>query len=183
MFAHDIYFICILQQEAHLAKSPALTQCIGRGPAGFGVQTDQLPFDTLSTSKRVKALRVLCDNLAKVHKSGDEAEATRLSRESYSELRKAWERGVEEVLLGSTVTRFDEGISTLKLKEVVVDDSDYEAVTIGMTKCSKYSGHDPAKAALLATPHPDDLREDIQKLEDWRVSVESRKTETRKRRK
>lgn len=183
VFTHDIYFLCILQQESDLAHTQALTQCIGRGAAGFGVQTDRLPFDTLSTSKRVKALGGLCDNLAKVHKSGDEAEATRLTREAYSHLRMAWERGVEEVLLGGTVTRFNEGISTLKLKEVEVEDADYDAVAIGMTKSSKYSGHDPATAAHLGTPNPDDLREDIKKLEDWRANVEKRKAATRVRRK
>lgn len=183
VFTHDIYFLCILQQEAELANSPAATQCIGRGPAGFGVHSDSLPFDTLKTSKRVKMLRGLCDTVSKVHKSGDEAEATRLSREAYSKLRMAWERGVEEVLLQGTVTRFTEGISTSMLRYVVVEDTDYEAINTGMTKCSKYSGHDPARVAQLATPHPDDLREDIDKLEEWRASVEKRKVAVEARRK
>jgi energy-coupling factor transporter ATP-binding protein EcfA2 len=175
IFTHDIYFLCILQQEAELAGRPATTQCIGRGVTGFGVQTDRLPFDTLSTSKRVKALRQLCDNVSRVHNSGDEAEATRLTREAYSHLRMAWERGVEEVLLQGAVTRFVEGVSTQKLKYVVVEDSDYEAINIGMTKSSKFSGHDPAVSAHLPTPHPDDLRADIDILEKWRASVEARK--------
>lgn len=183
VFTHDIYFLCILQQEADLVGSSAATQCIGRGPTGFGIQTDRLPFDTLSTSKRVKALRGLCDNVAKVHKSGDEAEATRLSREAYSHLRMAWERGVEEVLLQGAVTRFAEGVSTQKLKYVIVEDSDYEAINIGMTKSSKFSGHDPARVAQLPTPHPDDLRDDIDKLETWRARVEMRKAAVEARRK
>jgi len=183
VFTHDIYFLCILQQEADLAGSPAATHCIGRGSAGFGVQTDRLPFDTLSTSKRVKVLRVLCDNVAKAHRLGDEAEATRLSREAYSHLRMAWERGVEEVLLQGVVTRFTEGVSTLKLKYVIVEDSDYDAINKGMTKSSKFSGHDPARVAQLPTPHPDDLRDDIEKLETWRAGVETRKTAVEARRK
>jgi len=183
VFTHDIYFLCIVQQEAEMAGAPATTQYIGRGPTGFGVQADRLPFDTLSTSKRVKALRTLCDNVARIHKSGDEAEATRLSREAYSHLRMAWERGVEEVLLQGAVTRFVEGVSTQKLKYVVVEDSDYDAINIGMTKSSKYSGHDPAAAAQLATPHPDDLKVDIEKLENWRSAVEARKASVEARRK
>jgi hypothetical protein len=174
VFTHDIYFLCILQQEAELAAASVTTQCIGRGPAGFGVQTDRLPFDTLSTTKRVKALRALCDKVAKAHESGDEAQATRLTREAYSHLRMAWERGVEEVLLQGAVTRFIEGVSTQKLRYVTVEDSDYEAINIGMTKSSKFSGHDPAMPAHLSTPHPDDLREDIEKLESWRASVVAR---------
>lgn len=183
VFTHDIYFLCIVQQEAELAGVPASTQYIGRGPAGFGVQADRLPFDALSTSKRVKALRTLCDNVAKVHKSGDEAEAKRLTREAYSHLRMAWERGVEEVLLQGAVTRFVEGVSTQKLKYVIVEDSDYEAINIGMTKSSKFSGHDPAMPANLPTPHPDELKADIDKLENWRAAVEGRKTAIEARRK
>nr|WP_255435066.1 AAA family ATPase [Rhodoferax sp. BLA1] len=183
VFTHDIYFLCIIQQEADLSGSPATTQCIGKGTAGFGVQADRLPFDTLSTSKRVKALRQLCDNVAIIHKTGDEAETTRLTREAYAHLRMAWERGVEEVLLQGAVTRFIEGVSTQKLKYVIVEDSDYQAINAGMTKSSKYSGHDPATPAQLATPHYDDLRADIDKLESWRAAVEARKSTVEARRK
>lgn len=183
VFTHDIYFLCIIQQQAALAHATVTTQCIGRGPAGFGIQADRLPFDTLSTSKRVKALRQMRDNVAKVHNAGDAAAATRLSREAYSHLRMAWERGVEEVLLQSTVTRFEEGVSTQRLRGVVVEDGDYDAVNAGMTKSSKFSGHDPAMAAHIPTPHPDELRDDIEKLETWRASVEARKSATEARRK
>lgn len=183
VFTHDIYFLCILQQEAKLARSLVTTQCIGRGPAGFGIQTDSLPFDVLTTKERVKVLRGLCAAVAKAHKSGDEAEATRLTREAYAQLRMAWERGVEEVLFQGTVARFAEGVSTSRLRDVVVEDSDYEAVTIGMTKCSKYSGHDAARIAQLPTPHFDNLLEDIENLEEWRASVEKRKAAVGARRK
>ncbi|QAY84087.1 AAA family ATPase [Pseudomonas arsenicoxydans] len=175
VFTHDIYFLCIVQQEAELAGVPATTQCIGRGAAGFGIQTERLPFDTLSTSKRVKELRQFQARVAKHHKLGEEAETTRLTRDAYSHLRMAWERGVEEVLFQGVVTRFIEGVSTQKLKYVVVEDSDYEAINAGMTKSSKFAGHDPASAAHLPTPHPDELGVDIDQLEAWRVSVEARK--------
>ena len=183
VFTHDIYFLCIIQQEAAQAGCAESTQCIGRGQAGFGVQASRLPFDTLSTSKRVKALRTMCDEVLRVHKTGDEAEATRLSREAYSHLRMAWERAVEEVLFQGVVTRFAEGVSTQRLKSVIVEDSDYDAIDAGMTKSSKFSGHDPAKPAQLATLHPDDLRADIDKLEMWRASVEARKAVVEARRK
>ena len=183
IFTHDIYFLCILQQEAAQAGCAESTQCIGRGQAGFGVQASRIPFDTLSTSKRVKVLRNMCDEVLRVHKTGDEVEATRLSREAYSHLRMAWERAVEEILFQSVITRFTEGVSTQRLKSVIVEDSDYDAIDEGMTKSSKFSGHDPAMSAQLATPHPDDLRCDIDKLEAWRVAVEARKAAIEARRK
>jgi energy-coupling factor transporter ATP-binding protein EcfA2 len=183
VFTHDVYFLRIVQQQAELERTNISTQCIGRGPAGFGIQTDRLPFDTLSTSKRVKALRSMQLEVARAYKANEEAEATRLSREAYSHLRMAWERGVEEVLLDNTIVRFDEGVSTQRLKGVVVEDADYHEVNAGMTKSSKFSGHDPAMAAQIPTPHPDELRDDIDRLESWRASVEARKATVQARRK
>ena len=183
VFTHDIYFLCIVQQQAALAHATVVIQCLGRGPAGFGVQADRLPFDTLTTKQRVKDLRQKHDRMSKAHATGAEAEATRLSREAYSHLRMAWERGVEEVLLQGTVTRFGEGVSTNRLRGVVVEDGDYDSVYFGMTKSSKFSGHDPAMAAHLPTPHPDELRDDIEQLETWRASVDARKLITEARRK
>ena len=87
------------------------------------------------------------------------------------------------MLLQSTVTRFEEGVSTLRLRGVVVEDGDYDSVNVGMTKSSKFSGHDPAMAAHLPTPHSDELRDDIDKLETWRASVEARKSIVEARRK
>lgn len=107
----------------------------------------------------------------------------RLSREAYSHLRMAWERGVEEVLLDNTVVRVDEGVSTQRLKGVVLEDADCDAVNAGMTKSSKFSGHDPAMAVQIPTPHPDELRDDIDKLETWRAAVEARKATVQARRK
>lgn len=181
VLTHDIYFLCILQQEADTAGVNFDPQCIRKAPAGFGVQTDRLPFDAMTTSKRVKALRAMHEGTARAHKAGDDNEATRLTRDTYYNLRLAWERGVEEVLFQGAVTRFNEGVSTQKLSYVVVEDHDYAEIDAGMTKSSKFA-HDPAFGAQLPTPHPDDLLADINALETWRRSVETRKNAIRARR-
>lgn len=182
VLTHDIYFLCILQQESESAGIEPVTQCIHRTAEGFGVQTDDLPFDTLSTSKRVKALRAMHGKVAQLHKAGDEANARRATRSAYSHLRMAWERGVEEVLFQGVVTRFGEGVSTLRLRSVVVEDADHAAIDAGMSKSSKFAGHDPAMPAHLPTPHPDELQADIEALETWRKSVEDRKKDVEARR-
>lgn len=181
VLTHDIYFLCILQQEADAVGLEFSPQCIRKASNGFGVQTERLPFDAMSTLKRVKALRQMQDAAAKAHNAGDEDETKRLTRNAYHHLRLAWERSVEEVLFQGAVTRFDEGISTKKLSYVIVEDTDYETIEAGMTKSSKFE-HDPAYAAHLPTPHPDELFVDIEGLETWRKSVESRKEAIRLRR-
>lgn len=181
VLTHDIYFLCILQQEADAVGLDFSPQCIRKDSTGFGVQTERLPFDAMITSKRVKSLRQMHEATAKAHKEGDEDKEKRLTRDTYYHLRLAWERGVEEVLLQGAVTRFGEGISTQKLSYVVVEDSDYAKIEAGMAKSSKFA-HDPALGAHLPTPHPDELSADIEALETWRKSVESRKDAIRVRR-
>lgn len=178
VFTHDIYFLCILQQEAEGAGVEPTTQCIHRTAQGFGVQTDRLPFDTLATSKRVKALRDKHQRVAALHKAGEEELATLATRDAYSHLREGWERGVEEVLFQNVVVRFREGVSTQALKGVTVDDDDYKAIDAGMTKSSKFAGHDPAHAAHLPRPHPDELLQDIEALEAWRKKTDDRSKTT-----
>ena len=58
---------------------------------------------------------------------------------------------------------------------------DYAVIDAGMTKSSKFA-HDPALGAHLPTPHPDELLADIEALETWRKSVETRKDAIRARR-
>ncbi len=181
VLTHDIYFLCILQQEAEAAGLDLSPQCIRKAPNGFGVQTDRLPFDTMTTSKRVGSLRQMHVAAAKAHTTNNEDEAKRITRDTYYHLRLAWERGVEEVLFQGVVTRFGEGISTQKLNCVEVDDTDYSVIDAGMTKSSKFA-HDPALGAHLPTPHPDELLADIETLETWRKSVDKRKDVVRARR-
>ncbi|TIH07487.1 AAA family ATPase [Pseudomonas leptonychotis] len=174
VFTHDIYFLCILQQKAEEADAELSTQCIRRTGAGFGVQTDRIPFDKLKTKARIGALRQLHVSVERAYKAGEEDDYKRLTRDAYYHLRLAWERAVEEVLFQSVIQRFNEGVSTQNLRYVVVEDDDYAEIDAGMTKSSKFE-HDAAAPAQLPTPHPDELKGDIERLETWRAAVEARK--------
>lgn len=183
VFTHDLYFLCILQQEAKQIGVELTTLSIGRAPAGFGICSEDIPFDGATCSKRVKSLRTLQVDVARAHNNGEEAIAAKLTREAYSLLRRTWERGIEEVLFAETVLRFSEGVYTQRLSAVEVSDDDYRAIDTGMTSCSKFSGHDGAASANVPTPPPDDLKDDIETFETWRKNVVNRQKEVRERRK
>jgi hypothetical protein len=182
IFTHDIYFLCALQQEADAQSIPITSLALHRTSQGFGVASERLPFDGTPSSKRVGVLRTVHTECLKLQKSGDEQAASDLIRHAYTELRSTWERAVEEVLFRGVVMRFTEGVSTQKLREVEVLDSDYAAVDTGMTKASKYA-HDGAPAAQVATPTAEELGADIDAFDSWRLQVEKRRDATRKRRK
>lgn len=141
-----------------------------------------LPFEGMGTKARVGALRNMQQQIAKLHKEGNEPEHRRQTVDAYRQLRITWERAVEEVLFRSVVLRFRKGISTQLLAGVVVDDADYVCVEQWMTKCSNYA-HDQALLGGAAIPDPDELLADINALDDWRLQVEKRSSEVTKQRK
>ncbi len=182
VFTHDIYFLCILAEEAESAGVPITTQSLTRRAEGYGVAYPDLPFEGKSATKRIGALNAQYQLIAKLYKAGEEQECRRQTVDAYSRLRMAWERAVEEVLFRKVVLRFRKGVETQRLAEVVVDDSDYVQVDAGMTKCSNYA-HDMALLGGVAVPEPDELLNDIVALEEWRDQIEKRSKDTAKRRK
>lgn len=153
-----------------------------RRAEGFGIADPELPFEGKNTSKRIGALKVQQQAIAKLHKEGDEQEYHRQTVDAYFRLRMAWERAVEEVLLREVIIRFRKGVETQRLIGVSVDDDDYAQVNAGMSKCSNYA-HDKAMIGGVAVPEPDELLTDILALENWRAQVHKRSEETAKKRK
>ena len=182
VFTHDIYFLCLLAEEAKLAGVPIVTQSLTRRAEGFGVSDPDLPFEGKSASKRIGALRDQHQSIAKLHKNGEEQEYRKQTVDAYFRLRITWERAVEEVLLREVILRFRKGVETQRLAGVVVEDDDYAQVHAGMTKCSNYA-HDKALQGGIAVPEPDELLTDIMALETWRDGIEKRSKITAQKRK
>jgi ABC-type dipeptide/oligopeptide/nickel transport system ATPase subunit len=173
IFTHDIYFLCLLIEAAEKQVVPILLQSLSRTPDGFGVADPEVPFEGRDTTKRIDELRKQCQSIRKLYETGDIKGHKQRTREAYVELRMSWERALEEVLFGKVVIRFRKSIMTDRLKNVLVDESDYPEVEAGMTKCSNYA-HDKAMEGGSAMPHPDELLADINALDKWRVKVVSR---------
>ncbi len=182
IFTHDIYFLCILEQKVEELGAALTKNYIRRTAQGYGVHSQDLPFDVVGTKDRLARLRQALVEVRRAQKDGDDDEHRHLTAACYGRLRLAWERCVEEVLLNGAVQRFGEGVSTQRLKSVVVTDDDYREIDIGMTKCSKFE-HDAATAVgRLPTPEPDELEQDIDSLATWRTALEKRLKETAKAR-
>lgn len=182
VLTHDIYFLWILMHEAEQIGVPITTQSLSKRPEGFGVADPRLPFETMGTKARVGVMREMHQQVAKVHKDGDEPQFRKLTVDCYRNLRIAWERAVEEVLFRNVVLRFRKGVSTQPLIGVVVEDADYKLIEQAMTRCSNYA-HDQALMGGTAIPEPDEILADINSLESWRIAVEKRASDVAKRRK
>ncbi|SPR98270.1 AAA family ATPase [Cupriavidus taiwanensis] len=174
VFTHDIYFLCILEQKAEEIGAALIKSYIRRTAQGFGVHSTELPFDVVGTKDRLARLRQMVVDVRKAHNDGNDDEHRRTTAFCYGRLRLAWERCIEEVLLNGAIQRFGEGVSTQRLRSVVVTDDDYREIDAGMTKSSKFE-HDAAMATgRLPVPDPDELSQDIERLAAWREAVNRR---------
>lgn len=182
VFTHDLYFLLLMEQEADRLKVSKATRSLRRTSKGYGVCDDKLPMGALTSKARVGMLRQEQARAAALYNEGDEHEASEVAAKAYGQLRITWERSIEEVLLRGVVARFNEGVSTQKLKEVEVQDTDYATVDAAMSKCSKFAAHDGAAIANVAIPNPDSLKDDIDAFDTWRKEIENRAEATRKRR-
>lgn len=174
VFTHDIYFLLILDQKAKEVTAALTSTYIRRTPEGYGSFSEDLPFDVLGTRARLGRLKQDLVAVQKTVRDGDEDRQRQLTSEFYKQLRLAWERCVEEVLLNGAVIRFDEGVHTQSLKYVTVTDDDYTQIDAGMSKASKFE-HDAASAVgRVPVPDPADLEEDLEKLIAWCDSLRKR---------
>jgi energy-coupling factor transporter ATP-binding protein EcfA2 len=182
IFTHDLYFLNLLVEEAGNAGVPIETQSVARRPEGFGVTDPDLPFEGMNTRARIGYLRNRQQEIQKIHKSGDELEHRKQTADAYRQLRIAWERATEEILLRQVVLRFRKGIETQRLSGVVVENDDYATIDAWMSKCSNYA-HDQALLGGVEVPDPDELLADINALDEWRKRIDARAAEVVKTRK
>lgn len=174
IFTHDIYFLLILEQKAEEVGATLTKNYIRRTAEGYGVHSEDLPFDVLGTKDRLGRLRQVLVDVSKAASEGNEDLQRLLTARCYGQLRLAWERCIEEVLLNGAVQRFSEGVSTQRLKGVTVTDDDYREIDAGMTKCSKFEHDAAAVVGRLPIPAPDELSDDIEKLAKWRQTLNKR---------
>ena len=131
----------------------------------------------LKVSKRIGHLRKLLQDAEKHHRQGYQDAYERDASLIYGYLREAWERGLEEVLLGGVVERYRPGVQTQQVTLLAdIKPEDCKIVEFAMTKCSKWlPGHDQAAAARSDIPEPAALKLDIETLADWVTAIRKRR--------
>lgn len=177
VFTHDVVFLLQLKQLAEESEVEQRDQHVRNLPGGAGVCAEELPWVALKVKSRVRHLKKLCQDAEKLHRDGHQDAYERAAVEIYGYLREAWERALEEVLLGGVVERFRSSVQTRQvalLEDITRDDC--RAVESAMTKCSRWlRGHDEAPAARAPVPDPPELKADVDKLADFLAAVRKRR--------
>lgn len=95
--------------------------------------------------------------------------------DGYGKMRETWEHAIEEILFAGVVGRFRPNVATLKLRAARVEKADYEAVHAGMTRCSKYSGHDQSAGVPADLPKFTEIKADLDKLSAFVAAANTRR--------
>lgn len=177
VFTHDIVFLLTMQQYADQQGVSRTDQHVRQLHLGAGICEAELPWVALPVKKRIGFLKNAWQEADKLYRQGQQTAYEKEAAYTYGLLREAWERGLEEVLLGGVVERYRAGVQTQQI-EVIADitPEDCKQVDVAMTKCSKWlPGHDQAPAAKQDMPPPDELKADIDALESWVDRIRKRR--------
>jgi len=184
IFTHNILFYQEVVSRAAEKQVPLAQNTIHRRmneEAGI-VEANAVPYQARKVTERIGSGRA---DLAAM-KAGEldpESDDYRKAVEGIcTELRKSWERVVEEVLLNKTVQRFSYGVQTQSLKGVVVEDDDHKKIYFAMKKLSNFTAHDEAAGKQGQLPTIEQLAEAVDELDSYRKAVDERRKATQKER-
>ena len=181
VFTHDVVFLLLLKQFAEEQGVNQFDQHVRRLFKGAGVCAEELPWVALKVTKRIGHLKKLLQDVEKLHRQGHQSAYEREASMIYGYLREAWERGVEEVLLGGVVERYRPSVQTQQVAQIAdITIEDCKSVETAMTKCSRWlPGHDQAAAARADIPDPPALKADIEALDNWVRAIHARRRSKR----
>lgn len=166
VFTHDLYFLSLLENYAQADNVDSDYWWIRSEAKGKGVVYKDKPWLAMPVSSRIKYLRNRVQ-LAQGKRKTSEDDYIVDVRDIYDLLRQSWERAIEEVLFNNVIMRYREGIETKRLDRITdISKEDCEIVDKNMDKCSRFK-HDQSIAVNVSIPEPDEVKQDIQTLEDW----------------
>lgn len=177
VFTHDVVFLLALHQAAKDMSVVPHDQHVRYTSKGAGVCVDELPWAAMAVRKRIGHVRNEWQSADKLYRDGHQEQYEKEAKNLYGLLREAWERGLEEVLLGGVVERFRPGVQTQQIIAIAdITEEDCKVVEKGMSKCSAWlRGHDQSAAAPAPVPKPAELKADIDELEVWVKAINKRR--------
>ncbi|ACD89227.1 conserved hypothetical protein [Chlorobium limicola DSM 245] len=177
VFTHDVVFLLLLKQFSEELTVEQFDQHVRFLSNGAGVCTEELPWVALPIKKKIGFLKKGWQSADKLSRNGHQDAYEKEAKYLYGLLREAWERALEEVLLGGLVERYRPSIQTQQVALIAdITDEDCKTVETSMTKCSKWlTGHDQAPAARAPVPGPKELKVDIDTLENWVTAIRKRR--------
>jgi hypothetical protein len=172
VFTHNVLFASELEQAVEKVNGTYTARAIEK-LSSPGIVRETLPFDTMKTAERLDFLTKRINPLKVMYNANDEKYKAE-SESFYKDLRRTWERAIEERLLNNVVTRYRRDIKPGNVMTVTVTDDDKNLIADNMEICAKFM-HDPAaETGGNETPSPDDLNKDLQTITNWTNELKQR---------
>ena len=115
VFTHDVVFLLALKQYADELGIESLDQHVRHLSKGAGVCAEELPWVALPVKKKLGYLKTCWQATDKLSRDGHQDAYEKEAKYLYGLLREAWERALEEVLLGGVIERYRPGIQTQQI--------------------------------------------------------------------
>ena len=176
IFTHNLFFHHAVFEAARDMKVPLREEWIAKHADGrFGIlDAGQEPWISMGVTKRISIIDGLLQKKKPTYSETNEIERSFVA-DVYSKMRETWEHAIEEILFAGVVGRFRPNVATLKLRAARVEKADYEAVYAGMTRCSKYSGHDQSVGVPADLPKFTEIKADLDKLNTFVTAANTRR--------
>lgn len=173
IFTHNLFFHHAVTSAA--LGVPLRQEWIAKHADGrFGIIDEgQKPWVSLTCKQRLNVIGQLMIENKKTYTETDEKNRP-VVVQVYTRLRETWEHSIEEILFAGVIGRFRPDVQTLKLRAAKVEESDYQAIFAGMTRCSKFSGHDQSLETPPNLPKYSDIQADYDALTQFITGIMTR---------
>jgi hypothetical protein len=171
VFTHELTFLHELQRATRAAQVDLHAQYVSKHHGHAGRVGPGLPWAGKSAGQRARDLNNRHQDLAALYRrDAGSGEYERQAFEFCERLREAFERVLEDDVLGGVVTRGDPGVHPQQLRRVVWNEEICRLSDLGNAETSPWV-HDRSRAANPTPPTPDELQEGLRVLADLRTAV------------
>ena len=177
VFTHDTVFLAELIARAADQKVPRLFQHLTYTQKAAGRVNDGLPWRHLGTKDRIEKQEGLARALAKDEANLDNEECSERSRLIYGQLREVIERGVEEVVFGGVLQRYNDYVRVPNISNTVGLTPQECIPIIAVYDKAKdiIRGHDKSSAGGFVPPKSVEVAADIDKLKQALEAIKDRR--------
>ena len=174
VFTHDLVFANDIRDAADASRFEA--RHITSSATMVGVVNDSLPWAAMTVLARVDELEKRARRIIVIRNDKDEETYREAVGGFYSRLREAWERALEEVAFAGVILRHRDYIDAKNLgRAVAFSEQDSLDWAAAFKKCSGLlTGHDSSQGRNRASPEPEELLQDVGRLNAWVRALKDR---------
>ncbi len=178
VFTHDLVFLFALDRACRDRRVGISHKCVERNAEFAGIVQQGSPLSAQPVHKAIKSMRSHLNKVKRQFDAGDHSEWEIAAGWLQTQLRITWERAVADAV-GPVVKRFDLKVKTGGLAEVAaLKPDDCRTVRQAYGRISKLV-HSSPDAVNPTVASPDEIREEIEKLETWVADLNERQNKSK----